>query len=382
VKKRIVAAFCAALLTLGLLVFGAAAADDVYFLSLNDTLLPLTADLMPIRANNLVYIPSAVFDQRLTGIKLGVFYGQDKSMGTATLYSKEKTLIFDINAGYAYDSPQGKTYSYRAIIRNGRTYLPAFSVCQFFGMEYSNLGTDYGLLLRLKSEKVWLNDAIFISSAATLMSSRLNEYLQSQTSESPSASPTGTAPITTAPSTGDKSDVRVYLALRKGDGQHMDELLDILFAQQVPALFFFRPSELADSDDLIRRIVGCGHQLGLLVEGETVEELEQQLAQGNALLEHIVRQRTYTVLVDGADSQRSQLSERGWLCWMENVDGKTYERSASKLVSDIVQDVDAKRSFARILMEEDSTSVASMLKLVRQLKTTQYDIRLAVETEF
>lgn len=387
-KKRIAAAFCAAVLSLGLLISGAAAADDLYFLSLNDTLPPLTADLMPIKANNMLYIPSTVFDKRLTGINLGVFYGQDKAMGTATLYSKEKTLIFDINAGYAYDSPGGNIYPYRAIIRNGRTYLPAFSVCQFFELGYSSLSTDYGPLIRIKSnpkiEQVWLTDAVFISSAATLMSIRLNEYLQSQAasvSQNPSASPSVSVPVTGTPSGSDKSHVRVYLAIRVDSGDHIGELMDILSTQSVPVLLFFHPSDLADYDDLIRRAVGSGDQIGLLLKGETPEELEDQLAQGNRLLEHIIRQRTYIVLVDGTDSQRTEMSQRGYLCWLENVDGQTYGYSSSTLASNIMDGVDAKRSFARVLMD-DGIAPSALSKLTQRLRQERYDIRPALETEF
>jgi hypothetical protein len=383
IAKRILAAFCAAVLTLGILTFSTAAASDVCFLSLNDTVSPLTADLMPIKLTSIVYIPYTVFDRNITGINLGVFYGQDKAMGTVTLYSKDKTLIFDVSAGYAYDYPEGNNYPYRAIIRNGRVYLPAYSVCQFFGLTYSYLSTDYGPLVRIKeAEEWWLNDVVFISSAASLMSSRLNEYLQSQASESPAASPSVTVPATTGPSDGDKSNVRVYLALRVDSGQQTGELLDILSAQSVPVLFFFRPSELMGYDDLIRRMVGSGHQIGLLVKGETTQALEEQLAEGNRLLEHIVRQRTYTVLVDGTDAQRTALSENGWLCWLENVDGQNYGRSSSTLVSNIMWEVGAKRSFARILMDDSGNIPSALSKLIHELKTAQYDIRLAVETTF
>ncbi len=382
VKKRILSALCAAVLALGLLVSSAAAADEVYFLSLNDTLSPLTADLMPIRTNNAIYIPSGVFNRLLTGINLGVFFGQDKTAGTATLYSKQKTLIFDINGGYAYDSPEGKIYAYRAVVRNGRVYLPAYSVCQFFGLEYSALSTDYGPLVRIKKGSLntdyWLTDSVFIGSAASYMSSRLSEYLQSQASASPSVSPSVTVPVTSEPS-GSKSNVRVYLAMRIDSGYNLEQLLDILDTQPAPVLFFLRPSELAEYDTAIRRMIGSGHQVGLLLEGETEQELAGQFAQGNRLLEHIIRQRTYTVLVDGPDSQRSQLSEQGLLCWLENVDGRTYGRSSSTLVRDIVDQADAKRSFARILLD-DSIPTTAFSKLIRQLRTDEYDIRTAVET--
>ena len=379
-KKRLLGALCAAVLTLTLLISAASAADELYFLSLNDTLSPLAADLMPIRTTSAIYIPSGVFNRNLTGVNLGVYFGQDKTMGTATLYSKDRTLIFDINGGYACDSPEGRIYPYRAIIRNGRTYLPAYSVCQFFGLDYSALSTDYGPLIRIKvKENYSLTDTVFISSAAAWMSSRLNEYLQSQAG--PSASPSVPPSASTQPTDGNKSSVKVYLAVRVDSGQDLESLLDILDARSVPALFFFRPSDLAAYDGLIRRMAGSGHQIGLLIKGETAQELTEQVTQGNLLLEHILRQRTYTVLVDGTDSQRTQMSERGFLCWLENVNGRNEGRSVSALVGDIMNDVAAKRSFARIILE-DGIAPTAFSRLIGQLKSDRYDIRAAVETTF
>lgn len=385
-KKRILAVFCAAVLALGLLTAAAAAADEVYFLALNDTLAPLTADLMPIRINGVVYIPCTVFDQRVTGINLGVYYGQDKTLGTITLYSKQKTLMFDINAGSAYDPQSESVYPSRgAVVRNGRTYLPAYAVCQYFELKYSNLSTGYGPLFRIKSETVWLSDDVFISSAASLMSLRLSEYQQSQTSAT-SSSPSGSSSPTPSslPSDGettDKSGVRVYLAMRVDSGEQLQEILDVLSGQSVQILFFMRPSDLAEQDDLVRRIVGSGHQLGLLVEGGTLGELEQQLEEGNRLLEQIVRSRTYTVLVDGTESQRSQLSREGWLCWEDNVDGLTRGRGSTSLVNDIMEETDDVKSLARILMDDTGSVVPTLSKLLRRLKAEHYVIRLAVETE-
>jgi hypothetical protein len=163
------------------------------------------------------------------------------------------------------------------------------------------------------------------------MSSRLSEYQQSQAS--PSASPSAAVSASPQPTGGNKSGVKVYLAMRVDGAQNMEALLDILDDQRVPVLFFFRPSQLAGYDAVIRRMAGSGHQIGLLVKGETGQELAEQVAQGNLLLERMLRQRTYTVLVDGTDSQRTQLSGAGifvagWKTWM----GENYGRSASVLV--------------------------------------------------
>lgn len=378
-KKRSLAAFCLAAMVLGLLLPAAAAEDDVCFLSLNDTLAPLTADLMPIRVSGVVYVPCDVFDKRMTGMDLGVYYGQDKTLGTVTLYSRESTLVFYLNGGYAYDSA-GHYYAYRTITRNGRTYLPVLRVCLFFGLEYSSLSTNYGPLYRLKiTGQYWLTDSVFISSATTLMNNRLNEYRQNQV-QSPSSglSPEPTV-MPTQPSSGEHNNVRVYLAIQVESGTYLEEMLDTLSEQSVPALFFFRVSQLREYDDLIRRIAGTGGQIGLVAEGDTAEEMAKGIEEGNLLLERIALERTYTVLVSG-DHLRTALEQMGYLCWLENVDGRPYGRGSARLSSDIIKKVDAKRSFARILMTDAGSSPVALRSVLRTLREEEYDIRLAVET--
>jgi hypothetical protein len=44
--------------------------------------------------------------------------------------------------------------------------------------------------------------------------------------------------------------------------------------------------------------------------------------------------------------------------------------------------VGAKRSFARILMDDSGNIPSALSKLIHELKTAQYDLRLAVETTF
>jgi len=378
-KKRLISSVCALIFLFLLLTSSASAADEVLFLALNDSLKDLTVDYMPIRVNNIVYVPCAAFDQRATGVNLGVFFGQDKAKGTVTLYSRDKTLIFDIGVGYSYDS-SGNTYLYRATTRDGRTYLPAFAVCQFFGLDYSALSTDYGTLIRIKSGSVVLSDKFFVSSASNLMSIRLNEYLQSK-AENATPTPGSDNPVTPSP-TGDRSGIKVYLAFRVDSGENLDEILDTLETNDVPALFFFRLSALSQYDDIIRRIVGSGHQIGFLVSGNSAEEINIQLDECNNLLEQIAKMHSYIVLVDGESSIRAALEQEGWLCWTYNVDGRSNDRGTYALINAIINGVDSKASYARVLMDDTGNIINALPVTLHRLREAQYDIRLAVETSF
>ncbi|MPM02028.1 hypothetical protein SDC9_48273 [bioreactor metagenome] len=379
-KKRLTGMICAVIFLFLLLVSSASAADEVLFLALNDSLKDLTADYMPIRVNNIIYVPCTTFDQLTTGVNLGVFFGQDKAKGTVTLYSRDKTLIFDIGVGYSYDS-SGSTYLYRATTRDGRTYLPAFAVCQFFGLDYSALSTDYGTLIRIKNSSVVLSDRFFVSSASNLMSIRLNEYLQSQAENATPAPGSSNNPVTPSP-TGDRSSVKVYLAFRVDSGENLDKILDALEVRNVPALFFFRLSDLPQYDDIIRRMVGSGHQIGFLVSGDSAEEMNDQLDKCNNLLEQIAKMRSYLVLVDGEDRFRTALEQDGWLCWKYNVDGRSNGRGTYTLTNAIVNGVDSKRTYACVLMDDTGSIPDALPVVLRRLREAQYDIRLAVETSF
>ncbi len=372
-RRRWLPALLCAVLLLGMLVFSASAVDDVYFLSLNDSLKPLTGEYMPIRVNHVVYIPCTVFDQRLTGVNLGVYYGQDKSRGIVTLYSREKNLIFDISAGSASDN-NGNVYFYRATTRDGRTYLPAYTVCQHFGLSYSFLSTKHGPMIRIKTGAESLDDRFFVNSASYLMAIYLNDYQQSQAGTAdPSPSPSS------PPGGGSTGNVQVYLSFRVDSGLRLEEMLDTLDAHGIRALFFFPPDALAGHDDTIRRMIGSGHQVGFLVSGAPADALAQ-LDRGNGLLEHIARQRTCTVLADGDDALRGALEEAGWLCWTWNVDGRTGGRSASSLTGVISDRVGAKLYFARVLMDDTGTAPTALPAILRGLRDVGYDLRLAVET--
>lgn len=62
-KRRIFFRFAALLLCLALLVPSVpAAAANIYFTSLNDQVLPLTADTMPVVSGGVMYVPASVFD--------------------------------------------------------------------------------------------------------------------------------------------------------------------------------------------------------------------------------------------------------------------------------------------------------------------------------
>lgn len=194
-KKRILAALCLAALCVAAL--PALAAEDnqveVYQLVINDHFFewdgPLTDATMPIGVGNVVYVPYTVFDKDVAGVDFKISYGQKQEAGehTLTLYSLNGMLVFDLLRGTATDG-QGNRLSMRARLHNGKPYIPANAVCNYFNslagpsvtlVQYVYNPTDYGVIIRLRNSEAVLSDFAFRQSALGAMKTRYNNYLQS-----------------------------------------------------------------------------------------------------------------------------------------------------------------------------------------------------------
>ena len=158
---------------------------------LNNKLLPLASDTMPLWSGGVLYVPASLFDGSATnasyGVTLGVSLTQSQSSGTITLYSLSGILVFDLNSGICVDQQTGELLSGRAITRNGRIYLPPEHRGGLFRARSSYLHTDYGYLVRIKNRddtasngrRSILTDDVFIDSAGNQMNLQLKEYQKS-----------------------------------------------------------------------------------------------------------------------------------------------------------------------------------------------------------
>ena len=102
--------------------------------------------------------------------------------------------------------------------------------------------------------------------------------------------PSGEASASAAP-----SQAELYLALRWGEGA--EDCARLLEGRGQRALFLFAPEELEAHDDLVRRLVGAGHTVGLALAGSELENCLEQLEEGRRLLAAIAR---YPALVAAA----------------------------------------------------------------------------------
>lgn len=383
-KRRWLIRLLALVFCLGLAVPLPISAADLYFTSVNDTVLPLTADTMPIWSGNVLYVPYTVFDSTTNGgIKLGidtVSYSQKEN--AITLYNTRQFLRFDLNNGTCQNDITGETYNAKAIMRNGKPYLPVKTVCYFFGLTYSYNTISQGYLVRIKSDAVVLSDPDFIEAAGNLINIRLRAYNQSL-NPTPSTTSPNTPPQTPVPSDNSSSaaDVRTYLAFRCTDGSSAGTaaILDALDSGGVYALFLFTPTALRQESDTVRRILGTGHSVGLLAEGADLAETRALLEEGNRLLEQTVHARTTVAYVP--QDQRAALGAEGWVCWNETYQLTVSETAgASTFAANTLRRLAGRTKATYLTLDGSSAAGRVLPTLLRQLKSSHFVVSIPMET--
>ena len=371
-KKRLIPMLCALALVLGVFSFtawGAGSNSTVYLLAANDKWCDLPNNALPLSVGGTIYVPYTLFDKDATGVDLGVYYGIKQDRGTIlSLYSLNGMLTFSISQGICTNG-DGETMSFWGVMRNNIPYVPAKAVCDFFGLQYSNLPTsDRGTLIRICSASAALTNTVFLSAAASSMLDRYNNVLKAQATPSPSptttVTPTATPTPSTPPATQGKENIRVYLAV---DASQAENDLTTRFPDGVQVLFLFTPDSLITQSALVRKAVAAGHSIGLIVDG-TLEEALADLEKGNQLLSHIARTRTHMVSVPNA--LVPSLSANGWSCWQSNVPGTT----AATLLANLA----LRRTASRLTLP---ALPGLITQVVGQIRRDGYDLRQPLETD-
>lgn len=363
----------------------ARAAGSIYLTAVNENLLELTSDTMPTWSGGVLYVPYTVFDASYTGISLGISSSYSRDSGTVTLYNLQQMLVFDLNRGTCYNPLTEDVLSSRAILRNGRPYVPVDTVCSFFGLTYSIIDIDEGYIVRVKSSAVVLSDARYVDAAQNSIRSRLRDYYQANQGQltpgvlPPSYQPDDPDPEVPATEDPENTDVTpIYLGFQCKDTQGLKEILDALEAENQRAVFFFSAQELEREDDLLYRILGSGHSVGLTAQGRTASATGQMLDQANQILAQVGYTRTSIALVP--EGQREELEESGWVCWSETAavtpkEGVSSGTFASQVLSRI------RGSYARVYLTLDSSGETARVlpTLLRRLPAEGYGVSVPLE---
>ena len=326
-KRGLLAAVLLASLALGMtgLAFGSGA--EVNLMAVNErVLLELTTENMPRTVCGVLYVPYTMLSNLSTGIDLGISCLYNATRRTVVVTNRgQKGVIFDLQTNTAQDL-DGNPVPARAMVRNATVFVPIDWLCEYFGtISCTRTPTPYGTLIRVTNANAILSDQGFVDAADSLLSSSLSHYLESVGSANEEPTPSGGVQASEPP-----SGAELYLAFRCGaEGEECARLVE---NRELRSLFLFTPEQLEEQDGLVRRLVGAGHTVGLLLTGETVEDCLAQSAEGAALLAAIARYPALVVSAPNLDGPgRDELAEAGYALWDAGVSEADYP-SGSALV--------------------------------------------------
>ena len=383
-KKRTALALVLTLLVA--LLNTAQAAGNIYLTAVNESVLELTSDTMPTWSGGVLYVPYTVFDSSYTGINLGISSSYSRDGGTVTLYNLQQMMIFDLNRGTCYNPITEETISGRAILRNGRPYVPVATVCSFFGLSYSVIDIDEGYIVRIKSSAVVLSDAWFVDAAQNSIRSRIRDYNQANQSQPtpgvlpPTNNTEDSQPEITVPDDPDDTSViPAYLGFSCEDAQGLSEILDTLDSYSQRAIFFFDAEGLEREDDLIFRILGSGHSIGLIAQGRTAAGTRRLLEQANETLSEVAYTRASVVLVP--ENQREELEQEGWICWNETASAVPDQGvSASTYANKVLSRISGNHTRVYLTLDGSSETARVLPTLLRRLSAEGYGVSVPLET--
>lgn len=364
----------------------AQAAGNIYLTAVNENLLELTSDTMPTWSNGVLYVPYTVFDGSYTGINLGISSSYSRDEGTVTLYTLQQMVVFDLNRGTCYNPLTEQTLSGRAILRNGRPYVPVASVCSFFGLSYSVIDIDEGYIVRIKGSGVVLSDYSFVDSAQNSIRNRIRDYNQANQSQpTPGVLPPTYNPeepdteITVPDDPVDTDIIPTYLAFSCEDSQGLSEILDTLDSRNQRAIFFFDAQGLEREDDLIFRILGSGYSIGLIAQGRSTSATNRLLEEANQTLSQVAYTRTSVVLVP--ENQREELEAEGWICWNETASAvPTQGVGTNTYANQVIKRISGNHARVYLTLDASSETARVLPTLLRRLSEEGYGVSVPLET--
>lgn len=254
-KKKTICLVLAAALLIVIPLSASADTTGVCFTGVGDGILDLNS--MAVYSGGTLCVPARAFSS--FGVNLNYF----SSESIALLYTSTKQIFFNLTDGGSYDSLD-TTYEASAMLRNGIVYVPVAWTCSYFGLSYSYIsGTGNGDVVRIKNGSEVLTDKQYLDSTNSSMRIYYNEYFGTVTPSSPTPS------VSVSPGEEvDHSGTYVFLSFI---GLPDTKLLDTLSRFAYPAVFFVTEEQASSAPDLLRRIYGSGHNIGIYCAASTEE---------------------------------------------------------------------------------------------------------------
>jgi len=360
-KKRIIIVLIAISILISLLAIPSSAAQIVMFTAVDDTLMTMAESTMPTYFGTRVYAHMGLFQS--AGITI-------TTSSKTNLYASlgRKRLNFSIASGDATDQ-DGTLYSTAAAKPlNGSYYLPVDFMCEFFEISYVVHPADPVSVLRLKTANAVFNDKTFVSHYQAEMQSQYDAYIASQ------ATPTPPPRESDDPETTRYRDITIYLSFYATSAGETADILDTLKSHAEHAIFFMTAGEIVRDPDLVRRISGEGHMLGVWLETADADAL----AHANRLFFEAAF--TKTVFVSSPADTRAEVrelaSELG-LIYLAPTTTVSESNSASAVIRALPTTANA-RAELRFAASENSARI--LPTILAHMRANEYNVRPVTET--
>lgn len=323
-KKGLIAAALCGLLALGFALPAFGAPSTVYLMAVNDTVMETTAENVPTMVDGMLYVPYTMLSSRISGIDLKVSAVYIPTRRSVLVSSGRRGVVFDMQNNTAQDL-EGESLPVRAVVRNSMVFVPIDYLCEYFGtIGCVRLRTRHGTLVRVTNSAAVLSDVEFVDAADSLLADSLQRYL----STAEGGNGTGPGPWSGPESSPEPSRAELYLAFRWGE--QADEAAGLMEGRGERALFLFTPAQLRENDDLVRRLVGAGHTVGLVLTGADGADCLAQAEEGRRLLAQVAWCGARVVSAPDLDGDgREALEQAGFVLWGATSRGEDYSSGAS-----------------------------------------------------
>lgn len=358
--KRIVAILIIITLLFGMTLLPSSAANDVCFIAVNETLLELSTQPYFF---GYAYVPYAVFGN------LSVYTTYFPSSNTVSIYKGDKQLYFNLQSGQVYDNDDNY-YNISTIQQNGSAYVYVNFVCEFFGLEWSYIkGVGYGDVLRITDSSSYLSDDEFLTAATMLMKSRYETYINSITPSTPTL-PEPSPSV--SPDVEGNEDTEVYLSF---EGVPSESILRTLDTTSIKAAFYLTPEEIAAEPDMVRRVLGTGHNVGILCGDEPAADFEA----GASLLFDAACVRPTMISSSGnSDQCRDFAAENGLVFNTFDIDGAARNGTVPSAAT-ITSQLAVRERDTRLRLDTTEATEQKLGFIINYLRIEKYDLRVECE---
>lgn len=362
-KKWMSAMLC--VLLIAQMVCPAAGAKSVYFTGVEENILPLSDSTMPFWYNSYLYVPCSIFTGTVrNSLNVGHTVASDGSW--VAFYRGNSVVLFKENIRYGEDT-EGKLHYPGAVKRNNMFFVPVSVIAEYFNLQYSSVKVENGHLAWLRTKDFVLTDRQFADAASGVMRQRYTEYTAlNNPQDFPLKENASEQTENLTPEIVSGKNFYLCFQASSDTGQ----MLDILDRYDAVATIFCEPAWMEENHDLLRRIDGTGHQVGILADGLAGSVLEQ-LRAGNQAMEQATGMMTRLVRIENAsDEQLERVIAAGFCPSASKLKLSRYTLRTSQQANALFRNISSteKDSFIWLENEIQSGGLVSFLSQVNQAK--------------